>query len=227
MNMVYAKGQFVGCVAVERERLDAPVPQRWYLRQCLPGKDARVMMRLSMLGVSAWSPTIVRHIDRRTGKVARKPHLGRRVATPFLPGLIFVPDFELRNPLMRDRAVQDLGDYMRVAISGCGRIARASETDAVVLRDEYQFVTLSVEMMAQLRDIVNAENGARVGRGHRGPVKYKPGDRVYIVDGSSQLFAFEAVVKRGVDSKGRLKAFIAALMGGVSVDLSETQVEPA
>ncbi|WP_240536054.1 ABC transporter substrate-binding protein [Bradyrhizobium cosmicum] len=225
--MDYYKGQFVGFVQVQQARLEAPVPRRWYLRQCMPGKDARVVLRLATLGVSAWSPTIVRYIDRRTRRVAAKPHLGRRIETPFLPGLIFVPDFELHNPATRDRSVKDLGDYMRLAISGGGRIARASDPDAVVLRDDYQFATLSVDLMAQLRDIVNAENGARIGRGHRGPVKYKPGDKIYIVDGSSQLFAFEAEVKRGVDSKGRLKAFIAALMGGVSVDLSETQVEPA
>lgn len=225
--MIYTKGQFVAGVAVEPRRLDVPVPQSWYIRQCMPGQDARVIARLRLLEISAWSPTIVRFIDRRTGKVAAKPHLGKRVEKPFLPGLIFVPDFELANPQLRDREVRDLGDYVKVAVSGGGRIARASDVDPVVLRDEYQFATMSVDLMAQLRDIVNAENGARVGRGHRGPVKYKPGDKVYIVDGSSQLFAFEAEVKRGVDSKGRLKAFIAALMGGVSVDLSETQVEPA
>lgn len=225
--MHYEVGEFVGFVALQGARLDMPVPQRWYIRQCMPGKDARVISRLRSLDISAWSPMFVRYIDRRTGKVAAKPHLGKRVEKPFLPGLIFVPDFELGNPLMRDRDVSDLGDYVRVPVSGHGRVARASDVDSVVLHDAYRFATLDVDLMAGLREIVNAENGARVGRGHRGPVKYKPGDKVYIVDGSSQLFAFEAEVKRGVDSKGRLKAFIAALMGGVSVDLSETQVEPA
>lgn len=224
--MQYDIGQFVGGAAVSARRLDVPVPRRWYLRQCMPGKDARVISRLRLLDISAWSPTIVRYIDRRTGKVAARPHLGKRVERPFLPGLIFVPDFELNNPLMRGD-IRDFGDYMRVAVSGGSHVARASDVDAVVLRDEYQFATLSVDLMAQLRGIVDAENGARFGRGHRGPVRYRPGDKVYIVDGNSRLFSFEAEVKRGVDSKGRLKAFIAALMGGVSVDLSETQVEPA
>lgn len=226
MNMVYAKGQFVANVALQPKRLDVPVPRLWYVRQCSPGKDARVVERLAMLEVSAWSPTIVRYIDRRTGKVAARPHLGKRVEKPFLPGLIFIPDFELGNPQLRD-PVADLTDYIRLPVSGGGRIARASAIDPVMLRDEYQFATMSVDEMAILRDIVNSENGARSGRGQRGPCRYKPGDRVYIADGSSQLFAFEAVVKRGVDSKGRLKAFIAALMGGVSVELSETQIEPA
>lgn len=224
--MVYAKGEFVGSVALDRGRLDVPVPQRWYLRQCMPGTDARVITRLRLLDVCAWSPTVVRYIDRRTGKVAAKPHLGKKVEKPFLPGLIFIPDFELSNPLVRHGDVRDLGDYVKVAVSGCGRVARASNANGVVLRDDYRFATLDVDGMVHLRDIVNAENGTRVGRGQRGPVKYRPGDRVYIVDGRSQLFAFEAEVKRGVDSKGRLKAFIAALMGGVSVDLDETQVEP-
>jgi hypothetical protein len=225
MNMAYKIGDFVEHVAVAGA-VAAPVePKCWFIRQCMPGKDARVIARLALLGISAWSPTIVRHIDRRTGKVAARPHLGKRVEKPFLPGLIFLPDFEVRNPGSSD--VRDIGDYIRVAVSGCGRIARASDPDSIVLRDDYQFATMSPALMADLREIVSAENGARIGRGHRGPVKYKPGDKVYVVDGSSQLFAFEAEVKRGVDSRGRLKAFIAALMGGVSVDLSETQVEPA
>lgn len=224
--MVYAKGQFVGYVAPHAERLDVPVPRLWFIRQCLPGKDARVVERLAMLDVSAWSPTIVRHIDRRTGKVAARPHLGKRVEKPFLPGLIFIPDFELNNVRLRN-PVFDLGDYIKFPVSGHGRIARASAIDPVVLCDAYRFATMGVDAMAKLRDIVNSENGVRSGRGQRGPSRYKPGDRVYIADGSSQLFAFEAEVRRGVDSKGRLKAFIAALMGGVSVELSETQVEPA
>lgn len=224
--MVYAKGQFVGYVAVHTQRVDVPVPRLWFIRQCQPGKDARVIERLEMLDISAWSPTVVRYIDRRTGKVAARPHLGKRVEKPFLPGLIFIPDFELNNAQLRN-PVADLGDYIKFPVSGHGRIARASEVDPVVLNDAYRFASMNVDAMANLRDIVNSENGARSGRGQRGLGKYKPGDRIYIADGSSQLFAFEAEVRRGVDSKGRLKAFIAALMGGVSVELSETQVEPA
>lgn len=227
MNMQYVKGQHVGYVTVGLERSEVPIPQRWYLRQCSPGCDARVIERLRMLDVSAWSPTIVRFIDRRTGKVAAKPHLGKRVEKPFLPGLIFIPDFELNNAVLR-HGVPDLGEFLRVTVSGGGRVVERSDwMREIRLIDEYIFASMRVTDMAVLRDIVNGENGSRIGRGRRGSSKYKPGDKICIVDGDSPLFAFAAEVKRGVDSKGRLNAFIAALMGGVSVTLSETQVEPA
>lgn len=225
MNMHYEKGQFVGYVTVAGPRSEVPVPNRWYLRQCSPGCDARVIERLRMLDVSAWSPTIVRFIDRRTGKVAAKPHLGKRVEKPFLPRLIFIPDFELNSAAMR-HGVPDLGEFLRVTVSGGGRVIERSDfMREVHLVDEYTFASMRVVDMAVLRDIVNDENGVRIGRGRRG--NYKPGDMIYIVDGDSPLFAFAAEVKRGIDSRGRLNAFIASLMGGVSVDLSETQVEPA
>ncbi|MGY3527709.1 transcription termination/antitermination NusG family protein [Bradyrhizobium sp. USDA 4452] len=225
MNMHYVKGQIVDYVTVEDGRSEVPVPNRWYLRHCSPGCDARVIERLRMLDVSAWSPTVVRFIDRRTGKVAAKPHLGKRVEKPFLPGLIFIPDFELNNAVAR-YGVPDLGEFLKVTVSGGGRVVeRGGLMREVNLIDTYTFASMTVQDMAILRGIVSGENGQRIGRGSRG--KYKPGDKVYVSDGDSPLFAFAAEVQRGVDSKGRLKAFIAALMGGVSVILSETQVEPA
>ncbi|HEX7883152.1 MAG TPA: transcription termination/antitermination NusG family protein, partial [Afipia sp.] len=216
-----------GYVTVAGARSEVPVPNRWYLRQCSPGCDARVIERLRMLDVSAWSPTIVRFIDRHTGKVAAKPHLGKRVEKPFLPGLIFIPDFELNNAVMR-YGVPDLGEYLRVTVTGGGRVVERSDfIREIPLIDTYTFASMRVTDMTVLREIVNVENGIRFGRGRRGASKYKPGDKVYIVDGDSPLFAFAAEVKRGVDSRGRLNAFIASLMGGVSVTLSEAQVEPA
>jgi hypothetical protein len=86
MTMTYRVGDFVGCVdLIDEERLALPVPQRWFIAQCTPNRDQRVVKALQRRGVSAWSPTIARYLDRRTGKPAARPHLGRRVETPF-PG---------------------------------------------------------------------------------------------------------------------------------------------
>jgi len=171
--------------------------------QLLPGRDRRVMAELSLRNVCAWSPLIERFIDRKSGRSVARPHLGRRVISPFLPGLIFVPDFELDHPALCDRTIGDLGDLLRVG-------------ECVA--------SLKVEHMAALRKIVNVVNGRRFGRGSRGLVKFKPGDKVYIADGPFRDFAAEV---QSLDSRGRLKVFIAALMRGVSATLSETQVEPA
>lgn len=54
------------------------------------------MKALGMRGISAYSLTVVRKIDRFTGDEAFRPHLRRTVIKPFLPGLIFVPDFRGR-----------------------------------------------------------------------------------------------------------------------------------
>jgi transcription antitermination factor NusG len=202
----YVRGQIVGYMPLVDAQLSRPSPQRWYVKRCTPGRDAKVVKALSLHKVDAWSPTIVKIIDRQTGQIARQPHLGRTISKPFLAGLIFIPDFELDRPVLRARDMIDgLGDFVRVA----DRLA-----------------SISVADIATLHAIVDAENDRfkyqRAGRGQRG--KYKPGDRICIVDGPFAKFFAE--VER-LDSHGRLKVFIEALMRGVSVELSETQVEPA
>jgi transcription termination/antitermination protein NusG len=44
----------------------------------------------------AYLPLYIRTINSKR-KPARKPHLGRRIVSPLVPGLIFLPDFELEN----------------------------------------------------------------------------------------------------------------------------------
>jgi len=140
--------------------------------QLLPGRDRRVMAELSLRNVCAWSPLIERFIDRKSGRSVARPHLGRRVISPFLPGLIFVPDFELDHPALCDRTIGDLGDLLRVG-------------ECVA--------SLKVEHMAALRKIVDVVNGRRFGRGSRGLAKFKPGDNVYIAMAISRFRSRGAV----------------------------------
>jgi hypothetical protein len=116
----------------------------------------------------------------------------------FLAGLIFIPDFEL--PLRPTDHVDDLHDLLR--FGDC-------------------FAWLSPAGMAQLRDIVAAENGEALKPSGRLSRRFKKGDQVRIVDGP--LAEFAARVER-VDSKDRLKVFIETLRG-MSVLVSDTLVE--
>jgi hypothetical protein len=98
MNMHYEMGQFVGYMPIE-EPISVPVsPERWFMLGVTPGRDARVVNALTRRGACAYSPTVVRYIDRRTKVESRKPHLGKRVERPFLAGMVFVPDFDVSNP---------------------------------------------------------------------------------------------------------------------------------
>jgi len=201
MTMQYRKGEIVGYVALGNSGpASVPLPQRWFIRRVTPGRDAKVMRALILRNVCAWSPTIFRTIDRSSGSEARRPHLGRRVVKPFLPGLIFVPDFEISSRFMQAQdAIGDLEDWLWIA-------------DAPA--------SLSIDDMAQLRRIVDALNTPRSQRQR----KLAIGDLVRVVDGP--LAYFVGRVER-LDSHGRLKVFVDALMRGASVTLDQAQVEPA
>jgi len=217
--MQYRKGEIVGYVAVEGEQLSVPVPKRWFIRRCRPGRDRKVLARMQSQDVCGWSPIVVRYLDRRTGKPAFKPHLGRRTESPFLAGLIFVPDFETRS-------VDELGDYLSFPIFGPEKNQPFGAGEFPVRSREVigtRFASLSIDEMSRLRDIINSENSPRIGRGKKGKSRLSVGARAVVTSGP--LADFAAVVERGVDSRGRLKAFIGALMGGTSVELDEAQLE--
>ncbi|EJN15705.1 transcription antiterminator [Bradyrhizobium sp. YR681] len=192
--MHYEIGQFVGHVPIA-EPVAVPVtPRCWCMLSVTPGRDARVVRRLLDRGVCAYSPIVVRYIDRRTRIETRKPHLGKRVERPFLAGMVFVPDFDVDNPAIR--RVDDVGDWLTI--------------------DEGRFAMLRPGDMAVVRGIVGAMNKPFSER------DYAVDQMVQIVDGP--LAGFVGQVKR-LDSHSRLKVFVDALRG-VSVQLSETQVEP-
>ncbi|MBR0695964.1 transcription termination/antitermination protein NusG [Bradyrhizobium lablabi] len=198
MNMGYYKGQIVGYVPVDVEPIAVPaVPSRWYLWRITPGRDAKVMQAFARMNLSGYSPAIVRTIDRGRGGEVRKSHLGRLVTRAFLPGLLFVPDFEVDQSYLAIRAIDDVDDLLKVG----------------------EFIpTMSADEMRKLRLIVAALNVPRARR------KFAIGELVRIVDGP--MAQFVGKIER-LDSKGRLKVFIDAITRGVSVQISETQVEPA
>lgn len=126
--MHYVKGQFVGYVPIE-EPLSVPVsPERWFMLCVMPGRDGRVVNALTRRGACAYSPTVVRYIDRRTRLETRKPHLGKRVERPFLAGMVFVPDFDVGNPAIK--RVDDIGDWLRID----GRFAALKPAEMLVVR---------------------------------------------------------------------------------------------
>lgn len=197
MNMHYEIGQFVGMVPAA-EPVAVPVtPERWCMLSVTPGRDARVVRRLLDRGICAYSPTIVRYIDRRTKIESRKPHLGKRVERPFLAGMIFVPEFDARNPAIK--RIDDVGEWLTI-----------DEDDGP------RFASLAPADMAVVRDLVAAENAPF------GMRDYALQQMVQIVDGP--LAGFVGQVGR-LDSHSRLTVFVDALRGA-SVQLSETQVEP-
>jgi transcriptional antiterminator NusG len=166
MNMHYEIGQFVGNVPIA-EPLAVPVtPARWYMLGVTPGRDARVVRRLLERGICAYSPIIVRYIDRRTKVESRKPHLGRRVERPFLAGMVFVPDFDVQNPAIR--RLDDVGEWLTI--------------------DEGRFASLRSTDMAVVRGIVGAQNAPF------GVRDYALQQMVQIVDGP--LTGFVAQVAR-------------------------------
>lgn len=127
--MHYEIGQFVGYVPTE-EPLAVPVtPQRWFMLSVTPGRDARVVRRLLDRGICAYSPIVVRYINRRTKQETRKPHLGKRIERPFLAGMVFVPDFDAGKPAIR--RVDDVGEWLTVDE---GRRASLKPSDMVVVR---------------------------------------------------------------------------------------------
>jgi transcription antitermination factor NusG len=113
MNMEYRKGQIVCYVPVDREPISLPLPRRWLILRITPGRDAKVIERFRFVGVSGYSPNVIRVITRSTGAEARRPHLGRRIVKPMLPGLVFLPDFEL-DRIGMIRTIDDVEDLLHI-----------------------------------------------------------------------------------------------------------------
>lgn len=101
---VYEIGKFVETVARADVSLSVPLPLHWHILRVVPGRDSLVIRAMYRRGYSGYSLTVSRSFDRNTGLEARRPHLGKLIVKAFLPGLIFIPDFELA----RISEIQDL-----------------------------------------------------------------------------------------------------------------------
>lgn len=195
MNMQYEIGEFRNGIS-PRVLVEADV-KNWYLLDVYPGREQKVMRWFRYFGLAGWYPIEISYVRRGTGEPARKPHLGRRVVRPLVPGLIFVPDLERSNVMTTFPDVE--GFHM---VGDC--LARMPADD-----------------MARLRDIEAYLNTPRSVRGYRG--KLSIGDLVRIVDGPFADFCGR--IER-LDSKGRLKVLIDAFKRSISVQMTEMQIEP-
>ena len=193
--MGYVKGQIVEYVPIDARALSVPLPQRWYILQVAPGRDGKVLKAFERCGYSCHSPTVVRTVMRSRDREARRPHLGRLTIKRMLPGLIFIPDFELDN-IGAMRSVDDVEDLLFVG--PC--VAMLSAADWLLLRQVEACYSVPLSQR-----------------------KYALHQLVRITEGP--LAHFVGQIER-LDSKGRLKVFIDAVMRGVSVEVNETQVEP-
>lgn len=224
----YVKGQHVGFVDVSCGRAEVPLPRRWYVLQVKTGRDAKVMEAFDQRGVCGYSPTITRFVDRRTGGDARASHLGRRVVRRMLPGLIFVPDFDVSHEALEQKKIDYVEGWLKMTIAGAAVVDDRSH-DRFAIADRHGKAVLPSSALASMSNlemqvIREIEAGAFQRRfGTRGQRRASIGDTVRIVAGP--LSSFAARVEQ-LDSRGRLKVFVDALMRGVSVTLSETQVEP-
>lgn len=196
--MTYHVGDHVGFVdLMEGVALEVPLPKRWHILQVFPGREVKVMRTFERRRISAYLPMEVRSLHRMTGAQARRRHLGKTVRAPFIPGLIFIPDFELRND-----AIGKVDDVEGLLYVGpC-------------------LAFLTLEQLDQLRAL---EAFSNVPRGQRKRL-YELGQLVRITDGP--FYGFEGRIDR-LDSRGRLRIFLDAVKRGVSVHTTETQIEPA
>lgn len=188
----YVRGEVVGYVAAKGFRDQVPLPQRWYILQVQPGRDGKVIKAFNQRDITGYSPVIVRSIDRASGAEARRPHLGRQVIKPMLPGLVFVPDFDAGHQAIG--SVDYIDDWLQLG----PRLATLSPADMQIIRQ--------IEAAYNMR-------GRKVGIAQ------------FVRITSGQFADFVGQVER-LDSGGRLKVFIAALMSGASLIVDEAQVEP-
>lgn len=207
----YRKGEAAGFVEIER-RLELPLPRLFFILQVIAGRESKVIEAYRRRDISAYSPRIVRFVDRRDGVEARAPHLGKTIVRPWLPGLVFIPDFDFGRVVKLDY----VEDWLRLD-SSRARPAALSPEDMrkVVLLEAALNLPLS-ERDAALMKLIRSFGGST-------ERKAALDQLVRIVSG--KFAGLEGNVKR-LDSGGRLKVFIAALMGGASVDVDEAQIEP-
>lgn len=222
MNMQYTKGQIVGYVAIDCECPSVPVvPDRWRVLCVFPGREAKVVKAMGERGISGWSPTVVHFVRRDNGSPARKPHLGRRIEKPFLPGLIFLPEFELLR-LAEIRSIPDVDNLLELG----GLRSWLNPTEMRLIRD----IVAIENMLPSRRKWALAQLflkygfiSARVVEAMEEEGKLKAGRSVRVAEG---LFSgFRALVER-VDSKGRLSVYVDDGKRGVRLSgLTETQIE--
>ncbi|MCD9294943.1 hypothetical protein LUI11_15375 [Bradyrhizobium diazoefficiens] len=216
--MVYKIGDFVEYVTTKEHQAVPAIPQSWRVLQVMPGRDAKVIKAFGERCISGWSPTVVHFIQRGTSSHARKPHLGRRIEKPFLPGLIFLPEFEL-DRLGEIRSIPDVDNLLEF-----GKLRSwLNATEMQLIRDivaiENMLPSRRKWALAQLYLKYSFVGAKKV----EDEATIRVGRHVRVADG---LFTgFRALIER-IDSSGRLSVYVENGKRGVKVNgLTETQIE--
>lgn len=216
--MIYKIGDFVGYVPIEEALCVPAAPQTWRVLQVMPGRDAKVMKAFGERCISGWSPIITHFVQRGSGAPARRPHLGRRIEKPFLPGLIFLPDFELQR-LGEIRSIPDVDNLLDF-----GKLRSwLNVTEMQLIRD----IVVIENMLPSRRKWALAQLLLKYGFITAKAAEVEPdlrvGREVRVSDG---LFSgFRALIER-IDSSGRLSVYVDDGKRGVKVSgLTETQIE--
>lgn len=218
MNMHYEKGQFVGYVGIRQHQAVPATPETWRVLQVAPGRDAKVIKAFAERCISGWSPTVVSAVRRGNGQPARRPHLGRLISKPFLPGLIFLPDFELQR-LGEIRSIPDVDNLLEF-----GKLRSwLNATEMQLLRDivaienmlpsRRKWALVQLYLKYGFISVAEAED----------ETKLKIGRRIRVADG---LFSGLMALIERIDSNGRLSVYVEDGKHGVKVSgLTEAQIE--
>jgi transcriptional antiterminator NusG len=207
-------GDFVEFVELQGNAapLELPVPERWYLLQTFPNKEAKVMRAFKDRNISAYHPTV-----RQRSRVIRGRL--RDVVVPLFAGLIFIPDFQANNGGVYVDGVDGylkFGDYYAVLPESAAPIRRGPAWKSrFVRRDEKRILD-----MIGIRQL-EAEGNIPVARRRR---LYRIGEMVRVVDGPFAMF--NGTIER-LDSRGRLKLLLDVFGRMTSLELDEGQIEAA
>lgn len=190
------KGAFVDFIERPVERLEVPMPSRWFVLRAHPGRETKVLKTLRRRGISCSFPMYPRQetvVRRRSGYEVR---MKRTVVTPLFPGMIFVPDFECSAGVFDD-------------IEGLSGFLHFGDWRAYLTPKDY------AEVQA-----INAVACTPHSKRER---MFATGELVRVVDGP--FASFSGRIER-LDSKGRLSVLVDLFKRMIPVQFNEGQLEP-
>lgn len=190
------KGQFVDFIARPAERLEVPMPERWYVLRTHPNRESKVIRTLKRDKVDHLFPMFPREETVVRRSLGFEVKTKRIVATPLFPGLIFVPDYECEHANL-------------AYIDGCAGFLRFGDWRAYLYPQH-------------ICDIIHINAVANVPRSKRERM-FAAGDLVRIVDGP--FASFPGRIER-LDSKGRLSVLVDIFKRMTPVLFEAGQLEP-
>jgi transcriptional antiterminator NusG len=195
---LWKKGAFVDMVDLSRGGpVEAPIPQRWYVLRTHPGREFKVMRMFNRRNISGWLPLIT------TMQLVTRWHRGyetnhkRNITSPLIPGIIIIPDFELKSDRWRD--VDGTIDVLRMGPD---------------------IPCLTPALMRDLRNIEAIGNAPKSKRDRM----FEIGQLVRVLNGPFKDFS--ARVER-FDSKGRLSVGVEIFGRVTPIEVSECDIGPA